>query len=134
LELTVDSAVTESIAVAGTPPSDEKANERSDPGANRDSLVGMLMHGIIGGSRSLDGLVADTARDGLGAIQGGGETLAGFTDFFSGRIRCRRHQGARVFDKRPHVIGSCVSMFFHDLVLFLFIFAFRCCFVCSGLV
>jgi hypothetical protein len=54
LKLTVDSAVTESIAVAGAPPSDDRADECSDPGADGYSLIRMLMREFIGGLRVFD--------------------------------------------------------------------------------
>jgi hypothetical protein len=125
LKLTIDSAVTESFAIAGTPPSDDKADECSDPGADDYRLVGVLMHGFVGGLRCLNCFVADTARDFFGVFQCGGQTLAGFPDFFSGHIGCRGYQGARVFGERTHVIGGCVRMSVHDLLLSLFICAFR---------
>jgi hypothetical protein len=125
LKLTVDSAVTASFAIAGTPPSDDKADECSDPGADGYSLVGVLMHGFVGGLRGLDCLVADPTRNFFAVFQCGGQTLAGFPDFFSGHIGCRGYQGARVFDERTHVIGGCVCMSVHNLLLSLFICAFR---------
>jgi hypothetical protein len=84
------------------------------------------MHGFVGGLRGLDCFVADTARDFFGVFQCGGETPAGFPDFFSGHIGCRGHQGARVFGERTHVITGCVCMFAHNLLPFLFICAHRC--------
>jgi hypothetical protein len=66
-----------------------------------------------------------TARDFLGAFQRGGETLAGFPDFFSGHVGGGGHQGARVFGERAHVIaGCCVCLFIFSTVLSIFFVLF----------
>jgi hypothetical protein len=94
LNLIVDSAVTESIAVAGTPPSGDKADECSDTGADGYSLIGAFMHGFIGGLRGLDRFVAETeARVFFGVFQCGGETRAALPVLFSGPHRLSRPLG-----------------------------------------
>ena len=75
-KLTADSSLTESIAVAATPPSDDKADECSDPGADGYRFIRMLMHGFVGGLRGLDHLVPGPARDFLGMFKCGGQALA----------------------------------------------------------
>jgi len=76
----------ESIPIAIAPAGDEKAEERSDTNPNGDGLIGMLMHGFVRCFGAGDRSVADATGDFLGAFQGGGETFAGFPDFFSRHI------------------------------------------------
>jgi len=106
----------ESIPVAGTPPSDEKANDRSKPDPDGDGFIRMLMHDFVGGSRGLDCFFADAARDSFGVFDGHSKTLPGFGDFFSGHVGRGGYQGARVIDERGHVIavwvGGCVHILF----------------------
>jgi hypothetical protein len=124
-KLTADSSLTESIAVAATPPSDDKADECSDPGADGYRFIRMLMHGFVGGLRGLDHLVPGPARDFLGMFKCGGQALAGLLNFFSGHVGGSCHQGATVFEEPNHIIADCLCIFVHVLGLSLFIDTFQ---------
>src|ERR1019366_3358236 len=123
LTLTVDSSITKSIAVAGAPARDEIADEHADTESDANGLIRMFTHGFVGGFCAGDCPVTDIARDFLGAVQRGGETLAGFPDFFSGHVGGGGHQGARIFGECAHVITGCLCMFVHIFFVFC-LFAF----------
>jgi len=112
-KLAVDSATTTSIAFAGAPAPDKKADERADTQGDGHGLIGMLMHGFVSRFRGLDRLVTDTSRDFLGALQRGGETFAGFPDLFSSHIGGGGHQCLRVFGQLAHVTTACMCLFVH---------------------
>ena len=96
---------------------------RPDPEGDGDGLIRMFTHGFVGSFRAFDRFVANTARDFLAAFQRGGETLAGFPDFFSGHVGGGGHQGARIFGERAHVIADCLCLFVHIFCVFC-LFAF----------
>src|ERR1035438_5874038 len=112
-----------SIAGAGAPAHGQIADERPHPEGDADGLIRIVTYGFVGSFRAFDRFVADTARDFLGAFQRGGETSAGFRDFFAGDVGGGGHQGARVFGERAHVIAGCLCMLAHICgVLSLFVF------------
>src|ERR1035437_2948303 len=119
----VAGSITGSIAVAGAPASGEITDDRTDTEGDGHGCIRMFAHGFVGGFGAFDRFVADTARDFLGAVQCGGETLAGISDFFSGHVRGGRHQGARVFGERTHVTAGCLCLFVHIFCVFC-LFAF----------
>jgi hypothetical protein len=119
----VASSITGSIAAATAPAGSQKAENRPNPDANGDGLIGMFVHGFVSRFRAFNGPVANAARDIPGAFQRGGETFAGFADFFPGYVSRGSHQRARVFGERSHVITGCVCMFIHGFQVFcLFVF------------
>src|SRR5208283_2738341 len=99
---------TVSIAVAGAPASDEITDDRTDTESDSHGLIRMFAHGFVGGFGALDRLVLDAAIDLLAAFQCGGETFAGFADFFPGHVRRGRHQGARILSERARVTAGCL--------------------------
>src|SRR5208282_796184 len=113
-------SITVSIAVAGASAGDEITGDGADTKGDRQGLIRMFTHGFIGGFGALDRLVLDPAKNLLAAFQRGGETFAGFADFFSGHVRRGRHQGARVFGERAHVTAGCLCLFVHMVLFFLF--------------
>src|SRR5580658_11192738 len=94
-KLTVAVSILGSVTVAGTPARDEIAENRPDADADGDGLIGMLMHGLVHRLGALDRFVADASGHFLGFFQRGGETLAGFADFFSCHVCGGAHKGAR---------------------------------------
>jgi hypothetical protein len=94
------------IAVAGAATRDEKADDSTQPNADGDGLVGMFMHGLICRPGAFDCLLADATIDFLAPFQRAGETFAGFPNLFSGDVGRGRHEGARVFRERFHVVAD----------------------------
>jgi len=80
--------------------------EVQKPNADGDSLVGMFMHGLICRPGAFDCLLADATIDFLAPFQRAGETFAGFPNLFSGDVGRGRHEGARVFRERFHVVAD----------------------------
>jgi len=78
----------------------------------------MFMHGFVGRLGPGNRLVADTARDFLGAIQRGGETFAGFAHFFTGHVGGGDHQCAGVLGQLSNVIADCLCFFVHVFLFF----------------
>ena len=103
-----------SVAITGTTAGDEKSENRANPNPDGDGLIGMLMHGSVSGFRAGDRLGADGARDFLGALQRGGEALAGLADFFSGHVSGGGHQRVRVLGQLSDVILNCFCFFIHN--------------------
>jgi hypothetical protein len=97
-------AMSQSVRVAGTPAGGEIADENPDSEANGDGLIGIIADLLVNDFRAFDCFVADIAGDFFSAFQGGGETLAGFTDFFSGDIGGGGDQCARIFGEGAHVM------------------------------
>ncbi len=60
---------------------DEIGDDRSDREGDTNGLIRLITHSLVGSFRAFDRFVADTARDFLGAIQRGGQTLASFPTF-----------------------------------------------------
>ena len=108
----------ESVAIAGTAAGDEITDERPDPDPDGDGLIGMLMHGFIGCLGAFNRFVPDAPIDFLAALQCGGETLAGFPDFFAGDVGGGSEQGARIFGQLAHVIADCLCVFIHVVMFF----------------
>jgi hypothetical protein len=119
----MDALIRKSIAVAGTPAGDEKAENRANPNPDGDGLIGMLMHGGVSGFRAGDRLVTHGARNFLGSFQRSGKTLAGFPDFFPGHVSGRSHQSVRVLGQLFDVILNCLCFFIHNLYLLYLNFA-----------
>jgi hypothetical protein len=82
----------------------------------------MFTHRLVGSFYACDSLVANIACHFPAAFQRGGETFAGFPDFFSGYVYGGGHQGTRIFSKRAQVITGCMFMFVHIVLFFLFLF------------
>jgi hypothetical protein len=89
-----------SVAITGASARDQTANERPHNEGDADGLIRMFMHGLIGGLGTLNGLVSNAAIDLFAVFQCGGETLAGFADFFLGHIGGSGYQGTRIFGER----------------------------------
>ena len=86
----------QSIAFVRTAAGEQKTEDRPDADADGDGLIGIFAHVLVHHFCAGDRLVADTAADFLGAFQRGGETLAGFADFFTGHMHtlgCVRQPG-----------------------------------------
>src|ERR1017187_9402150 len=107
-----------SVAVAGAPAHGQIADERPHTEGNADGLIRIVTHGFVGSFRAFDRFVANTACDFLGAFQRGGETRAGFRDFFSGDVGGGGHQGARIFGEGAHVIVGCLCVLAHICCVF----------------
>jgi hypothetical protein len=97
---------------------DQITDDRTDPDSDGYGLVGMLMHGFIGNFRARDRFVPDLARNFPGAFQRGGETFAGFSDFFSGHIGGGGHQRLRVFGQLAGFITDCLCFSVHSFCVF----------------
>ena len=116
LKLAVDSPRTLSIPVALASAGEEITENRSNSNADGDSLIGMLMDGLVCCLGALNRLVAGAGTDLLATFQRGGETLAGFRHFFAGDVNGGGHQRLRVFGQLTHVIADCFCFFVHIFI------------------
>jgi hypothetical protein len=87
LKVTMEVSMAQSVMVAVAPAGDQITDEHSDSDPDGDGLIRMFMHGGVGRFGAGDRLVTDPAADLFGAFERGGETLAGFADFFAGHVR-----------------------------------------------
>jgi hypothetical protein len=85
-------------------------NERANPDANGDGLIGVLMHGFINGLGAFDRLFPNAAIDLFAPFQGDRQAAAGFLDFFS----CRLGGGV---NERLRVLGQLIDFVTHGLCL-----------------
>src|SRR5450631_2421632 len=111
--LTVDSSIMKSIAFAGAAACDQITDDRPDADADGDGLIRIFADGLVGDLGTGDGLVADIGRDVFGAVQCGGETLAGLPDFFAGHVGGGGQEFARVFGERAEVVTDGLGFFVH---------------------
>src|SRR5580658_6815323 len=110
---TVDASIIKSIALASA--GDKITDDRPQPEGNGHGVIGMLMHGRVGRFGSGDRFVPDPSRHFLGAFHCGGETFAGFPNFFPADIGGGVDQGFRVFGQCAHV-RTCICRIVHNFL------------------
>jgi hypothetical protein len=106
------------FAVAGTPAGEEITNNRPDTDTDGDGLIRMFMHSPIGRLGARHDFLPGSAIDFLAPFQGGGETTAGFPDFFSRHIGSGSHERAGVIGEFAHVLTARLCFFAHIFYVF----------------
>ena len=115
----------ELIVVARAPAGNEIAQKHPDSDPDRDGLIRMLMHGLISHFGPFYRPLASASIYLPAPIQGGGESFAGFADFFSGHVGGGNHQGPGIVGQVAHFIADRLCLFVHLFCVFCWLVFFN---------